>query len=227
MQQIAIIGLGRYGFRLATLLAKGGADVIAIDESKDLIQEISDNVSLAVCLDSTDEKALLSQGVDKVDVAMVGIGGDFEAAALTTAVLKRIGVKRVIARATTNTRGQILTAIGADEIVNPEKDAAERWKSRLLAPSIIDRSVLAQGHSLAQVSAPKSWTGKTLEELSVGKRFKVLVVAIRRTTIETVKGEQVEKHLIETAPGPAAIIQPTDVLFVIGSDQAIELLPTS
>jgi len=201
MQQIAIIGLGRYGFRLASLLAQAGVDVIAIDDNKELINNISDNVSLAVCLDSTDEKALLSQGIDKVDIAMVGIGVDFEAAALTTAVLKRIGVKRVIARATTNTRGQILTAIGADEIVNPEKEAAERWKSRLLAPAIIDRSVLAEGHSLAQIEAPPSWTGKTLLELNVGQKYKVLVVAIRRTVTKEHKGQQVEKQLIETGPG--------------------------
>ena len=83
MQQIAIIGLGRYGFRLASLLAQAGVDVIAIDDNKELINNISDNVSLAVCLDSTDEKALLSQGIDKVDIAMVGIGVDFEAAAVS------------------------------------------------------------------------------------------------------------------------------------------------
>jgi trk system potassium uptake protein TrkA len=225
MDRIAVIGLGRFGFHLATSLAEAGAEVIGIDQNKELVKDISDRIDLAVSLDSTDEKALRAQGVDKIDVGVVGIGSAFEAAALTTVILKRLGVPKVIARATTNTRAQILQAIGADEIVNPEREAAERWRSRLLAPAIMERSALAEGHSLAQLSAPPSFVGKSLLELGLSKKYHVLVVAIRRNVVEEIDGKATERQVVITAPGPEDVIKPADILVVIGSDAHIEALP--
>jgi trk system potassium uptake protein TrkA len=227
MDRFAVIGLGRFGFHLATLLTEIGAEVLAIDEDRDLVKTISDRVTMAVCMDSTDEKAMRAQGVDKVDVAIVGIGSAFEASALTTVICKRLGIPRVVTRATTDTRGQILSAIGADDIVNPEKEAAERWRSRLLAPAIMERSALAEGHSLAQLSAPESFYGKTLAELALGKRYHVLVVAIRRKVVEQEEGKEKEKQVVITAPGPDDMIRPNDILVVIGADHRIEALPST
>ncbi len=190
------------------------------------MENLRDDVSLAVCLDSTDEAALRAQGIDKVDVAIVGIGTAFEAAALTTVILKQFGVPQIIARATTSTRGQILSRIGADHIVNPERESAERWRDRLLAPAIMERSVLAEGYSMVQANAPASFHGKSLAELAVGNRYKVLIVAIRRTVTETdSEGNEHERSFVLTAPGPDTIIEPGDILVVIGSDEAIESLP--
>ena len=101
MAKYAVIGLGRFGRRLATLLSDAGAEVAAIDHRREVVESIRDEVALAVCLDSTDEQALHAQGVDKVDVAIVGIGKDFENTVLTTVILKQLGVPRVISRATT------------------------------------------------------------------------------------------------------------------------------
>lgn len=226
MERYAVIGLGRFGSRLARLLAEADAEVIAIDGKPDLVENLRDDVSLAVCLDSTDEAALRAQGIDKVDVAIVGIGTAFEAAALTTVILKQFGVPQIIARATTSTRGQILSRIGADHIVNPERESAERWRDRLLAPAIMERSVLAEGYSMVQANAPASFHGKSLAELAVGNRYKVLIVAIRRTVTETdSEGNEHERSFVLTAPGPDTIIEPGDILVVIGSDEAIESLP--
>jgi len=180
MEKFAVIGLGRFGMRLATLLSRSGAEVVAIDRRKDLIDELRDNVTLAVCLDSTNEEALRAQGIDKVDVAVVGIGTDFEASALTTVILRQLGVRRIISRATSTTRGQILGRIGATDIVNPERESAERWRNRLLLPSIMERIELTEGYSLAQVAAHKDFYGKTLEALAVRKKYQVNIVAIKR-----------------------------------------------
>src|SRR6056297_2976590 len=130
MERYAVIGLGRFGFRLAELLTQAGAEVIAIDRRRDLVDAIRDRVGLAVALDSTDEEALRTQGIDKVDVAVVGIGTDFEANVLSVVTLKQLGLQRVIARATTPIRAKILSRVGADDIVNPENESAERWSNR-------------------------------------------------------------------------------------------------
>ncbi len=224
MEQFAVIGLGRYGSRLATMLTDAGAEVIAIDQDKSLVESLRDRVSLSVSMDSTDEEALIAQGIDKVDAAIVCIGTDFEASALTTVILKQIGVPRVISRATTNTRGDILSRIGADEIANPEKESAERWRDRLLAPAMIERVIIGEGYSLAQFPAPPSFHNKSLKQLAVNTKYKVLVVAIRRESGNE-DGRNTSGKPVITVPGPDTVIYPDDVLLVIGSDEALKAFP--
>lgn len=225
MERFAIIGLGRFGMGLARLLAEAGAEVIAIDKRRELVEEIRDDVTRAVCMDSTDAEALKAQGVDKVDVAVVGVGADFEAATLTTVILKRLDVPRVISRATTKIRAQVLSSVGADGIVNPERESAERWCNKLLAPSIMERIALAEGYSLAQVGAPKSFFGKTLKELAVLTRYKVNVIAIRRPTGKAEGDKAAPPHEVISVPMADTVIQPEDVLLLIGSDEAIADFP--
>jgi len=226
MERFAVIGLGRFGSRLATLLAEAGAEVIAVDRNREFVEQIRDDVTLAVCMDSTDEAALKAQGIHQVDVAIVGIGDAFEDSALTTALLKQLGVGRVISRATTAMRGRILSRIGADDIVNPERESADRWRSRLLAPVIMERIELAEGFSLTQVPAPPSFTGKTLQQLDVRNKYHVTIVAIRRTSEETdVEGIKRTRQFVMSVPMANTEIQSGDILLVIGSDESMESFP--
>ena len=226
MDKFAVIGLGLFGTELATLLADAGAEVIAIDKDPELVEALRDKVAVAVCLDSADEQALLSQGIDKVDVAIVGIGTSFEASALTTVILKQLGVPRVISRATSPVRADILARIGADSVINPEHESAERWSSRLLAPAVMERFAVAEGHSLAQVMAPEAFHNKTLQELDITKKYGVLVVAIRRKAAKVDKeGQPTKDEPRITAPGSGTTIRPGDVLVIIGKDDAIHAFP--
>lgn len=228
MERFAVIGLGRFGMRLASLLAGMGADVIAVDIRKDLIELIRDRVSLAVCLDATDAQALKSQGIDKVDVAIVGVGTSFEANVLSTVTLKQLGVKRVISRAASHVRAEILSRVGADDIVNPEDESAERWKNRLLAPTILERIELAEEASLVQIQAPASITGKTLEQLDVRKKYNVNIVAIRRTVEETdEQGNVTTRQFVISVPMGDTVISSGDVLVVIGDDASIASFPSA
>lgn len=220
--RFAIIGLGRFGMRLARGLAAAGAEVIAVDQSPALVEAIRDDVTLAVALDATDQEALIAQGIDKVDVAVVGVGGAFEACALATSVLKQLGVPTVISRATTRTRAEILSRIGADDIINPEAEAAARWSSRLTMPQVMEKIDLGDAHSLVQIRTPASWAGKTLELLNVRKKHKVNVVAIRR--LKPGKDKSAERYVIDT-PLPDSKLEPDDLLLVVGSNEAIEALP--
>jgi len=228
MERFAVIGLGRFGVRLAILLGEAGAEVIAVDRRRELIERVRDRVTLAVCLDSTDEQALKAQGIDKVDVAIVGIGGAFEENALTTVILKQLGVPRVISRATTTMRGRILTRIGADDIVNPERESADRWRNRLLAPSIMERIELAEGYSLTQIPAPDSFTGKTLQQLDVRRKYEVNIVAIRRTTKEADdEGVSRTRQYVISVPMAETKVVKGDILLMIGSDEAMESFPAN
>ena len=211
--------------RLARLLAEGGADVIAVDSNKECVDAIRDHVSLAVCLDATDAEALTSQGIDKVDVAVVGVGESFENSVLATVTLKELGVATVISRATSRVRAEILARVGADDVVNPEKESAQRWKNRLMAPSIMDRIELAEGASLVQLESPESFHGKTLAELDLRKTHRVNVVAIRRTVAETENDQTAARQFLISVPAGDTTIKKSDVLILIGTDDAIENLP--
>jgi len=226
MERFAVIGLGRFGSMLARLLARAGADVIAVDSDKDCVEAIRDDVSLAVCLDATDPEAIKSQGIDKVDVAVVGVGESFEDNVLTTVTLKELNVPCVISRATSRVRAEILSRVGADDIANPEKESAQRWKNRLMAPSIMDRIELAEGASLVQLAAPQSFYNKTLAQLDLRKNYRVNVVAIRRTMKEVEEDRTTPRQFVISVPAGDTAVQEGDILILIGNDDAIENLPT-
>ena len=226
MARFAVIGLGRFGGRLAELLAQAGAEVIAVDSNREIVESLGDEVSLAVCLDSTDVEALKSQGIDKVDVAVVGMGDNFEASVMTTVLLKKLGVPRVVSRAATVIRGDILRQVGADDIVNPERESAQRWCNHLLAPAIIRHLDLAQGYSLAQLSAPGSFHGKTLGQLALMQKYGVNVVAIRRKVPAHGAPGKVPQETVISPPMGSTVIQEGDSLLVVGSDSALRDLPS-
>jgi trk system potassium uptake protein TrkA len=212
---------------LAKLLSQDGADVIAVDSDKKCVDAIRDHVSLAVCLDATDAEALKSQGIDKVDVAVVGVGESFEDSVLVTVTLKELEVPTVISRATSRVRAEILARVGADDVVNPEKESAQRWKNRLLAPSIMERIELAEGASLVQLQTPESFHDKTLSQLDLRKTFRVNVVAIRRTVEEIENDETVTRQFLISVPAGDTAIKKGDILILIGTDEAIENLPAN
>lgn len=223
MERFAVIGLGRFGKRLAMLLADAGAEVIAVDIDREMVESIRDDVTLAVCLDATDGDAIRSQGIDKVDVAIVGMGTSFEDNVMTTVLLKQLGVKRVISRTTTQIRGDILRQVGADDVVNPERESAHRWCNQLLAPEIVTQFELGEGYSLAQVVAPEKFYGKTLAQLSLRQKHNINVVAIRRK--ETATGDD-DREAVISLPMADTIVNPGDLLLLVGNDSAMRAFPT-
>jgi len=224
MKRFAIIGLGRFGKKLAIALAMSGAEVIAIDKNRDEIELIRDQVSLAVRLDSTDEEALKAQGIDKVDVTIIGIGqGGFESAILTVVNLKQMGVKQIYARAEDLIAGEVFSKVGATEVIYPEIESAQRWAYKLIAPQIGEKIDFAPGYSLARVKAPASFDEKTLMDLQLRQKYSVNLVAIKRG--ENSKAKKSEKGQVINVPMPNTIIYQDDILMVAGSDADLAKLP--
>ncbi len=226
MERFAVIGLGRFGSRLATHLAASGAEVIAIDRDRAIVEELRDQVTLAIALDATDEQALRVQGIDQVDTAIVGIGHNFEANALATVLLKSMRVKRVISRAGNRMQARILSRIGADAVVSPEDESADRWSHRLLAPFLIDHVELGEGYALVQMAAPRGWHGKTLAELDLRRKYNVTIVAIKRKVESaTATGADSYEERVVDVPQPKSRLGADDTLIVAGFDADLEKLP--
>jgi trk system potassium uptake protein TrkA len=226
MRRFAVIGLGRFGQKLAIALAMSGAEVIAIDKNREEIELITDQVSHAVRLDSTDEEALKAQGVDKVDVAIIGIGqggGGFESAILTVVNLRQMGVKQIYARAEGPIAGEVFSKVGATEVIYPEIESAQRWAFKLIAPQIGEKIDFAPGYSLARVKAPASFDGKTVMELQLRQKYSVNLVLIKRGEYATKEKDQ--KGKIINVPMPSTVIYQDDILMIAGSDADLAKLP--
>jgi trk system potassium uptake protein TrkA len=224
MKRFVVIGLGRFGRKLAIALAMSGAEVIAIDREREIIEDIRDQVSHAVRLDSTDADAMMAQGVNKADVAIVGMGERgraFESAILTVVNLKQMGVPQIYARAENLTAGQVFSAVGATDVIYPEIETAQRWAYRLIAPHIEEKIDFAPGYSLARVKAPAGFEGKTVMDLQLRQRYNVNLVAIKRSE-ENVKDD--EERVINV-PMPETVVYADDILMIAGSDFDLARLP--
>ena len=221
MGRFAVIGLGRFGTKLATSLAQHGSEVIAIDKNRGQVERIRDEVSLSVRLDSTDEEALKAQGVDKVDVAISGIGqANFEAAILTVVNLRQLGVEQVYARAESRVSGEVFAKVGATEVIYPEREAAERWAYKLIAPQIGEKIDFAPGYSLARIKAPASFDGKSVEELQLRQQYDVNLALVKPA-----QGQEKDEAPLPHVPRAKTVIHEGDILMVIGSDDDLAKLP--
>jgi len=220
-RKVAVIGLGVFGRTLARELVRLGAEVIAIDSQRDLVEEIGDDVALAVTMDSTDERALLAQGINNMETVVVAIGRNLEANLLTTAILKEKGTPQVVVRAATPLQEKILRALGADLVINPESEAATRLAKRIVHKHLAEVYTLSSGFELAEISAPDSFVGKTLAELDLRRRFQVNLIAIRRIDPAT------DREIFDHLPGGETKIERGDLLIVVGRERHVRALATS
>jgi trk system potassium uptake protein len=207
MKQFVVIGLGNFGLNVAARLAKIGHDVLAVDSSEARIDEVKDRVTQAVVGDAKDKEMLRELVPASVDAAIVGLGDSIEPSILCVLYLKELGVKRVIAKASSNDHGRILESIGTSEVIYPERDAAIRLAEKLNAPtSVLDYIELSPEYGIVDVATPDSFVGKTLKQLALPKQHGVLVIAARN----------VMKNDITLMPPADFKLEPDSVITVIG-----------
>ncbi|OCL27523.1 potassium uptake system protein [Orenia metallireducens] len=212
MKQFMVVGLGRFGSSVATTLASKGYDVLVVDSDADKIQEISGLVTHAVQADATDEDALKTLGVNNFDIAIVSIGTNIHANILATLILKEQGVKYVVVKAQDSLHGKLLTKVGADKIVYPERDMGVRVANNLISANVLDYIELAPGYSIAEVVASEKLSGKTLAETDIRGKFGVNVIAIKN------------EHKVNVSPEATDVIESGDILVVMGHEDGLRLL---
>jgi trk system potassium uptake protein TrkA len=180
-KQMIVIGLGQFGMALARELTERDVEVLAIDAHKELIQVASAFVAEALCFDVTDEAALAGTAPARRDACVVAIGGESrEASIICTALLRQMGVKRLIARTVDPLHERILKLVGAHEVVNPERDFGRRFANRLVYESVMGELPLGEDLVITEMKLPAPFVGRTLADLALPRRHAVTVVAIRR-----------------------------------------------
>lgn len=181
-KSILIIGMGRFGRHLAFRMLDLGNDVMVIDKDSSIIDMMSVKCPDASIGDCTNENILRALGVDSFDICFVTIGEDFQSSLVITSLLKSLGAKCVVAKANQDIQADLLRKIGADEIIYPEKEIAEKVAIRYNSDNIFDFIPLTSEYSIYEIPILKDWIGKTIVEINVRKNYNVSIIAIKTGT---------------------------------------------
>lgn len=179
MGQFVVIGLGNFGYNAAVSLTEKGHEVLAIDADPKRVEKIKDLVTETVIADAREKSVLIEFIPPNVDAVIVNLGDTIESSALAVLQLKEIGVNQIIVKAVEEIHGVILNKIGAQEIINPEKDSAQRLAERLTYPSLIENIPLLPGYNIVEIVVPDEFTGKTLKELQLRNKYNIEVIAVK------------------------------------------------
>jgi trk system potassium uptake protein TrkA len=209
--KVTVIGLGNFGLSVAKSLFNKGHDVLTIDRKKELLQKAREFSTQAVVGDGTDKELLMSLGIHDMDVVIIGIGTNLAASILTTMHMKELDVKRIIARAIDEDHGNILTKVGATDVVFPERDMAIKVAESLHSPNIIDFLPITDEYEVVNMVPPKPFIGKTIREIDLRKNYDIQVIAVRELVPERI-------HILIS---PDFMIKDSDVLVVVGRAEDI------
>ena len=217
---VAVIGLGTFGAKTAVRLFEKGAEVIAIDKNDELVDKIKDRVTHAVSLDVTEERSLRSVNISDVDVAVVAIGDHIEMSILAVTMLRRLGVGRVIARATSTLHEHVLQEIGASEIIKVEEEMGEIIASKIVAPHVMQRYNFSAGYSIVELKLGKKFEGKTIVESKIRQTYNLNVVALQKKIPYIAEdGKSAYRIEINDCPMPMDVIESDDIIVLVGSEK--------
>jgi trk system potassium uptake protein TrkA len=209
-QQIAVIGLGRFGSAVAAELVKAGHDVLGIDSDLSVVQGLSTQLTHVVQADASDRETLERLGVADFDVVIIGVTENLETSILATLEVKRLGVPTVIAKARNDAHGEILLRVGADRVVYPERDTGVRLAHGWSSTSITDSLDIVEGYTVSRVSVPDGLVGRTIREAIIDDSHGVALMMHAR-------GSRVSVY-----PSPDERLQRGDVLVLAGQISDIE-----
>lgn len=209
MKSYIVIGLGRFGTEAAKKLCELGCEVLAMDVSSELVQQVSGYVTHAVVGNAQDKEVLRALGAKDFDCAIVSIGGSLADSVLATMNLKELGVPHIVCKAHDETHRQVLMKLGADQVVIPEQENAARLARSLSCPNVLDYIELSDEYGIIEVPAPKRWLDKTLKELNVRAKLGVNIIAVRRS------GQ------VNVSPAADYQILEGDIIVVLGDTDAL------
>ena len=210
MKSVLLIGLGRFGKHIALQLNKLGHEVMGVDINEERVNEAIDIITSAQIGNSTSESFLRSLGVGNYDICFVTISNDFQSSLETTSLLKELGASFVVSRAERDGQEKFLLRNGADKVVYPEKQIA-RWAAvRYSSNLILDYIELDENHSLYEVNVPPMWTGKTILELDVRKKYQLNIIAVNRS------------GFMEFSVSPDTVLTAGTTMLVLGEYKALQ-----
>jgi trk system potassium uptake protein TrkA len=210
-KSFAVLGLSKFGYRVATGLFDSGYEVVAIDRDDRLVQKIADHVTRAVRADALDQETLEHLGVFDVDAVVVGFRSSFDAAVLLTMMLrKRREDIHIIAQVDTDEKAEALHQVGGNVTVFPERDIADRLVKRLVTPDLVEHMDLAPDVAIVEMAVPREFVGKSLANLGIRAKFEIHVIGVVRV------GEGINRKKVLVAPPADTVFSEKDFLLLLG-----------
>jgi trk system potassium uptake protein TrkA len=214
MRKFAVIGLSTFGYYLTKDLTQRGFKVMALDADEAQIEKVKNFAFKAIVSDATNKTTLENIGITDFDVVIVSLGDQIDASILVTLYLKELGVKEIVAKASTEDHGKILDRIGATTVIFPERDVALRLARSLENINVLDVIPVIPGVSILEFGAPNSFLGKTLRELDINNKYGIQIIMIK---------ELVPENLV-IVPKADHKIKDSDILIGVGKDQDLKKL---
>lgn len=212
MKSILIIGMGRFGRHLCKNLSQLGNEVMIVDEKEENLEELLPYVVSAKIGDCTNEAVLRSLGVDNFDLCFVCIGTNFQSSLEITSMVKELGGRYVVSKANRDIHAKFLLRNGADEVIYPDRDIAERLAVRYSANHVFDYIELTDEYSIYEIPPLPEWVGKSIREADIRNRYKISVLGTK------VDGKA------KVMPGAGHVVQKDEHLMVVGKKEDIDAL---
>lgn len=209
-----IIGVGRFGKSVLIELHKLGHDVVAIDRDEEILESVDEHTSYVASGDARDDRTLEELNVTEFDGIVVSMGDDFEAAVLIVAKLKALGCENIMAKANDKTRGDALKAIGANQIIFPERESGTRLARKIAFPGLVEFLSINEHFSVMELSVPTSFIGKNIVEIDLRNKYKVNVLAVSRV--------YQEKQETYVSPGSELVFKEGDLIVVLGDNDGLK-----
>ena len=209
MKSVLVIGMGRFEKHLSRKMQELGNDVMIIDKDEERVSEFASEFTDSQIGDCRVEGVLESIGVNNFDICFVAIGEDFQSSLEITALLKDLNAKWVVTKASSDIQKKLLLRIGADEVVYPERDMAEKLAIRSNAKNIFDYIQLTDEYSIYEIPIINSWIGKTIIELAIRRKYKVNIIAVKNA------------NSLDPVPSPLYTFKEGDHIIVIGKSSDV------
>jgi len=212
MKTVLIIGMGRFGHHLATNMVKLGDEVMIVDKSEERLEDLTKMITNIKIGDCTNEDVLRSFGVTNFDICFVCIGTNFQSSLEITSLLKELGAKYVISQATRDIHAKFLLKNGADEVIYPNRDSAEKLAMRVSHDHLYDYIELDNEYSIYEISAPRQWIGKTIKNTNIRAAFNVYIIGIKK------------EDKADFLPSVDYVFNCQDHLLIIGKKKDVEVI---
>ena len=225
--KFTIIGLGNFGLALSEKLTHLGHEVIGVDKNIQKIEDNKDKITHAICLDCSYQAAVNSLPLKNTDVVIVAIGEDVGANLLTTALMKKMDIPRLISRSSSNIHQTILESMKIKEIIKPEVETADRWAKKLTTSGMVDSFELTDQYSVVEVVIGGKFVDKTIEEVGFNNKYNVIVLTIMKNIREANKSgvlKKTSKFQIQGIAKAETILTEGDIMVLYGNNDDINKL---
>lgn len=209
MKSILVIGLGRFGRHMAKKFSEQNNDVMAIDINEERINNVLSVVTNALIGDATNEQFMETIGVRDFDLCVVAIGNNFQSSLETTALLKDLGAKFILARASRDVHAKFLLRNGADDVIYTEKETAERLAVKYGSDNIFNYIELNEEYSIYEIAVPSSWLNKSILKVNVRSKYGISILATK------------QGNNIFPLPKPEHVFTDSESLMILGKNEDV------